>query len=270
MAISPDGRYVVTVNAGYGTFESQYDQSLAVLDTQTGRARRFPRPAHRARGRSRRSTPAWLSAAMAATSTPAWLQCLTQRRRSGRHGQRNWLSTASGRQDCARAPDSSARVQQLAAGAKDAIAGRIESDQGVPYPAAIAVLGAAGHEKLLVAENLSDDAVLLDATTAQSRSASIFLRSDAVPATYPIAVAVTRDEKRAFVALWNASEIVELDLARGKRWRESWPAQAVEPHRARNASLRLRFSPDEKTLYVALANRDAVAAVNVAQADSFR
>ena len=36
MAISPDGRYVVTVNAGYGTFESKYEQSLAVLDTQTG------------------------------------------------------------------------------------------------------------------------------------------------------------------------------------------------------------------------------------------
>src|ERR1035438_9082177 len=36
MAVSPDGRYVVTVNAGYGTLESQYEQSLAVLDTQTG------------------------------------------------------------------------------------------------------------------------------------------------------------------------------------------------------------------------------------------
>src|SRR5208337_5635216 len=42
MAISPDGRYVVTVNAGYGTFESQYDQSLAVLDTQTGALVDFP------------------------------------------------------------------------------------------------------------------------------------------------------------------------------------------------------------------------------------
>src|SRR5579863_2794703 len=36
MAVSPDARYVVTVNAGYGTYESQYDQSLSVLDTQTG------------------------------------------------------------------------------------------------------------------------------------------------------------------------------------------------------------------------------------------
>lgn len=42
MAVSPDGRYVVTVNAGYGTFESNYEQSLAVLDTQTGALKDFP------------------------------------------------------------------------------------------------------------------------------------------------------------------------------------------------------------------------------------
>ena len=42
MAVSPDGRYVVTVNAGYGTFESGYMQSLAVLDTQTGTVADFP------------------------------------------------------------------------------------------------------------------------------------------------------------------------------------------------------------------------------------
>src|SRR5665213_3981047 len=42
MAISPDHRYVVTVNAGYGTFESNYEQSLAVLDTQTGKLVDFP------------------------------------------------------------------------------------------------------------------------------------------------------------------------------------------------------------------------------------
>src|ERR1700744_4454615 len=42
MAVSPDGRYVVTVNAGYGTLESQYMQSLAVFDTQTGTLTDFP------------------------------------------------------------------------------------------------------------------------------------------------------------------------------------------------------------------------------------
>ena len=33
-----------------------------------------------------------------------------------------------------------------------------------------------------------------------------------MPSTYPIALAVSKDGQRAFVALWNASEIVELDL----------------------------------------------------------
>ena len=40
--VSPDGRYVVTVNAGYGTYESRYEQSLAVLDTRTGKVADFP------------------------------------------------------------------------------------------------------------------------------------------------------------------------------------------------------------------------------------
>ena len=42
MAVSPDGRYVVTVNAGYGTYESRYRQSLAVMDTRTGKVTDFP------------------------------------------------------------------------------------------------------------------------------------------------------------------------------------------------------------------------------------
>src|SRR5580658_5560573 len=42
MAVSPDGRYVVTVNAGYGTRESKEEQSLAVLDTRTGTLAVFP------------------------------------------------------------------------------------------------------------------------------------------------------------------------------------------------------------------------------------
>src|ERR1700728_196472 len=42
MAASSDGRYIVTVNSGYGTFESKYLQSLAVLDTQTGALSDFP------------------------------------------------------------------------------------------------------------------------------------------------------------------------------------------------------------------------------------
>jgi DNA-binding beta-propeller fold protein YncE len=43
-AISPDGRYLAVVNAGYGTFESRYQQSIAVLDINTGKVTDFPEP----------------------------------------------------------------------------------------------------------------------------------------------------------------------------------------------------------------------------------
>ena len=42
MAISPDHRYIVTVNVGYGTAESKYEQSLTVLDIATGSIKDFP------------------------------------------------------------------------------------------------------------------------------------------------------------------------------------------------------------------------------------
>src|ERR1700760_4979407 len=42
MAWSPDHRYLAIVNAGYSTVESNYEQSLAVLDTETGKLADFP------------------------------------------------------------------------------------------------------------------------------------------------------------------------------------------------------------------------------------
>ena len=69
---------------------------------------------------------------------------------------------------------------------------------------------------LLVADNLSDNAILLETATGKIdgavRSES---ESDAVPSTYPVALAASKDGTRAYVALWNASEVVELDLAKG-------------------------------------------------------
>src|ERR1700734_449829 len=43
-AVSPDGRYLALVNAGFGTFESQYQQSIAVLDIKTGAVTDSPEP----------------------------------------------------------------------------------------------------------------------------------------------------------------------------------------------------------------------------------
>ena len=267
MAVSPDTRYVVTVNAGYGTFESNYMQSLAVLDTQTGTVADFPEADTSSRAKQT------LYSGLAFS-------------RDGRHlyasmgSEADPLGTASGDTGSgvvvygfdggkiARERMMKIPPQQLAAGRKTMLIGGKEGDKGVPFPAAIAVVGAAGAEKLLVAGNLSDDVLLMDANTGAIEKRFDLSENDAVPSTYPVALSISKDETRAFVALWNASEVVELDLKKGTVGRKLAmlkPENAVAPGTHPCA---LEISPDGRTMYVALANRDAVAAVNIG-ADQF-
>jgi len=158
-------------------------------------------------------------------------------------------------------------LQQLAPGRKTMLVGGVEGDQGTPYPAAIAVLAGppedGGLERLLVADNLSDDVLLMDATTGVIEKRFDLAENDAVPSTYPVALSLSKDGSRAFVALWNASEVVELDLKKGAIGRKLAllkPTSAIAPGTHPCA---LEMSPDGSTMYVALANRDAVVAVNV-------
>ena len=265
MAVSPDRKYVVTVNAGYGTFESNYDQSLAVLDTQTGTLADFPdeRTIPRTSKQTLYSGLAFsrdgkhLYASMASLSNPLG-------------GVKD--STGSGVvvysfSDGKIAPERliPLPLQELGPGRKTKLIGDEEGDKGVPFPAAIAVVGPADSEKLLVADNLSDDVLLLNPRTGAIEKRFDLSESDAVPSTYPIALAISKDGAHAFVALWNASEIVELDLVKkavGRNLALLKPSSAIA---AGTHPCAFEFSPDGKTLYVALANRDAVAAVNVAE-----
>ena len=263
MAVSPDSRYVVTVNAGYGVYESQYEQSLAVFDTRTGALVDFPDPRTLLRtakqtlysGLAFSHDGNRIYASMGSTSDPLG---------DGKEKIGNGIvvySFAEGKiapQRFIHLP-----LSQLAPGQKTTRIGVVKSDKGVPFPAAIAVIGSADAEKLLVAGNLSDDVLLLDAASGKIETRFDLAESDSVPTTYPVALAVSRDGTRAYVALWNASEIVELDLVKGTVGRKLAllkPTSAIAPGAHPCA---LELSPDGKTLFVALANRDAVAAVNV-------
>jgi DNA-binding beta-propeller fold protein YncE len=262
MAISPDGRYVVTVNAGYGTFESQYEQSLAVLDTETGTLTDFPDS--RTTVKAKQTLYSGLAFSRDGKHIYASMASLTDAAGDGKEAVGSGIAVY-GFTDGKIAPERliPMPVEQLAAGRKTKLPSGNDSDKGVPYPAAIAVTGAAGSEKLLVADNLSDFVVLMDAGSGAIEKRFDVSESDTVPATYPIAVTVSNDGKRAFVALWNASEVAELDLESGmvtRRLDLLKPSSAVAPGTHPCA---FAFSPDQKTLYVALANRDAVAAVNV-------
>ena len=271
MAISADGRYVVTVNAGYGTYESQYFQSLAVLDTTTGVVTDFPddRTAVRAKqtlysGLAFSGDGRHLYTSMGSMVNPG----------DGKTDTGSGVTVygfAAGK--ITREKMLSLPLQQLAAGRKTMLMGGVSGDKGVPFPAAIAVVrdmtwtenhGERKPDSLLVADNLSDDVLLMDAATGAVLKRFDLSENDAVPSTYPVAVVLSKDGGRAFVALWNASEVVELDLAKGTVGRKLALLKPKSPTAAGTHPCALEISPDGKTMYVALANRDAVAAVDVA------
>jgi DNA-binding beta-propeller fold protein YncE len=263
MAISPDGHYVVTVNAGYGVAESKYEESLAVLDTRTGTLADFPddRTPVGAKqtlysGLAFSRDGAHLYASMGSETDPVG---------NGKHATGSGIVVYSF-VDGKIAPQRfiPLPVEQLAPGRKTRLIGETEGGKGLPFPAAIVVVGLAGSEKLLVAGNQTDDVWLIDSATGAIEKRFDLAESDAVPSTYPIALALAPDGHHAFVALWNASEIVELDLAKGTVGRKLALLKPKSPVAPGTHPCALSLSPDGKMLYVALANRDAVAAVNVA------
>ncbi len=269
MAVSADGRYVVTVNAGYGTYESQYYQSLAVLDTKTGVLTDYPddRTGVKAKqtlysGLAFSGDGRHLYASMASETDPAG----DGKEASGSGVAIYGFDGAAAGKQIVREKMLSIPLQQLAAGRKTRLIGGVEGDKGVPFPAAIEVVkpaDSASGERLLVAGNLSDDVWLMDATTGAILKRFDVAESDAVPSTYPVALTLSKDGTRGFVALWNASEVVELDLVKGTVGRKLpllKPKSATAPGTHPCA---LEMSQDGRTMYVALANRDAVAAVNV-------
>ncbi|HEY2467227.1 MAG TPA: bifunctional YncE family protein/alkaline phosphatase family protein [Terracidiphilus sp.] len=267
MAVSPDGRYVVTVNAGYSTYESKYQQSLAVYDTQSGTLNDFPDDRTPVRARQ----TLYSGLAFSRDGSHVYASIGSETDPVGNKGPfLDVADTGSGIvvyrfADGKITPERLIQLPMdpLKSGQKTKLVGEVDGDQGVPFPAAIAVVESAGAEKLLVAENLTDDVLLIDAATGKIEHQFDLRESDAVPSTYPVALQLSKDGKRAFVALWNASEVVELDLEKNVVGRKLPLLKPNSPIKPGTHPCAFALTEDGKILYVALANRDAVAAVNV-------
>ncbi len=267
IAISPDGRYVVTVNAGYGTYESKYQQSLAVFDVQTDKLTDFPDDRTPVRARQT------LYSGLAFSHDGKHLYASIGSETDPEGKLPPFLGTADTGSGIVVYGFAGGKIEperlihlpleQLQPGHKTKLIGDAEGDKGLPFPAAIEVVETGEAEKLLVAENLTDDVLLIDPATGNIEHRFDLTESDVVPSTYPIALQVSKDGRRAFVALWNASEIVELDLDKAAVGRKLVLLKPSNPVKPGTHPCAFALSEDGRMLYVALANRDAVAAVNV-------
>lgn len=265
IALSPDGRYAALLNDGYGTQETLATQSIAVLDLKTNQLsdfpdKRFGEEVHQSYflGLVFGSDGKHLYASVGSITDPTG-------QKAGDTG--NGIAVYSF-VDGKITPERFLAIapQPLAAGKKVAIALRkTPLGAAIPYPAGLALVSAGGreHDRLLVANDLSDNVVLLDTASGKVLHSFDLSTSGLIPSSFPYTVVATRDGRRAWCSLWNASQVVELDLIGGKvvRWiKLEEPDDPIAPGSHPTAML---LSPDEKLLYVALSNMDAVAVVSI-------
>ena len=262
IALSPDGRYAALLNNGYGTPESGMKQSIAILDLQSNALTDFPddrlgEDAHQSYfvGLAFSSDGAHIYASMASLTDPTGSKpgdagngIAVYKFEQGRISPERFLKIA---------------LQPVSPGRPVALGLRkLSAGRAIPYPAGLAVITRKNKDVLLVANNLSDNAVLIDTESGSEITRFDLGARPTVPSTFPYTVVATRDGRRAWCSLWNASQIVELDLQRKIVVRRISLLRPKLPTAPGSHPTAMLLSPDERLLYVALSNADSVAAVN--------
>jgi DNA-binding beta-propeller fold protein YncE len=263
MVVSPDGKYAALLNDGYGTQETLGEQSISVLNLATNQISDFPdkrlgEDAHQSYfvGLAFGANGRHLYASVGSLTDPTG-------EKAGDLG--NGIATYSFTAGKV-APEKFIPIplQTLSTGKQLAVGLKAPPHMAIPYPSGLAVISDGGHDKLLVANNLSDSVVLLDPATAKILETFDLSTSALVPSAFPYTVVATRDGRRAWCSLWNASQVAELDLTSGKVARWIQLRQPEDPLAPGSHPTALLLSPDEKTLLVALSNADSVAIVDAA------
>src|ERR1700730_16211918 len=264
IALSPDGRYAALLNNGYGTQQTQAHQSITVLDLTTNQLSDFPDArlsdtAHQSYflGLAFSSDGAHLYASMGSITDPTGAKSgntgngiAVYKFENGKVTSERFLKIAP---------------QKIAAGRKVAFGVRkTAAKTAIPYPAGLAVISGKGSDRLLVANNLSHNVVMLDSGDGHVLQQFDLSTHEMIPSSFPYTVVATRDGRRAWCSLWNSSRIAELDLDKGTVTRWIPLLEPKDPIAPGSHPTDLLLSPDGKRLYVALSNADAVAVVNSA------
>ncbi len=267
IAVSPDGRYAALLNDGYGTQQTLAHQSITVLDLTTNQLSDFPDArlsdtAHQSYfiGLAFSSDGGHLFASMASITDPTGVKpantgngIAVYKFEGGKVTPERFLKIA---------PQKIAAARKVAFGVRKTATGT-----AIPYPAGLAVIAGKSGDKLLVANNLSDNAVLLDSDDGHILQRFDLSTHEMIPSSFPYTVVATRDGRRAWCSLWNSSRVAELDLEKGTVTRWIPLLEPKDPIAPGSHPTDLLLSPDEKLLYVALSNADAVATVDAASGE---
>jgi len=264
LAMSPDGKYLAILNNGRGTAEAKFQQSIALLDIASNQLRDFPDP--RLVLDAKQTYFLGLAWSSDGTEVYASVASLTdpQGKKAGDTGSGIAVyrvrAGALTRDRFLKLP----LVAALTGKRFTYDAKRVAVGQVIPYPAGLALIKGQRGDLLLVAENLADDAVLLDAHSGRVLRRFDLGQPKYVPVTFPYGVVANRDGSRGWCSLWNGSQVAELNLRSGRVVRRM---ALLPPERKIDSSSHptaLLLSPDESSLYVTLSNRDAVAVIATA------
>jgi DNA-binding beta-propeller fold protein YncE len=267
--MSPDGRFAALLNGGYGTQETSARQSISILNLKTNQIADFPddrfaAEAHQTyfMGLAFSSDGKHLYASVGSLSDPTGAN-------SGHTG--NGIAVykfAEGKVESERFIP--IELQPLSTHKKLAVGLKAPLHKAIAYPSGIFVLADSGHDKLLVANDLADNVIVLDPATGKTLQTFDLSTSNLVPSSFPYTCVATKDARRSWCSLWNASQVAELDLTAGKvvRWIDlKKPQDPIAPGSHPTALL---LSSDEKRLLVALSNADLVADVSTASGTAER
>ncbi len=265
IALSPDGRYAALLNEGYGTQETGARQSIAILDLSNNELRDFPDDRLSDDYSTRQSYFIGLTFSSDGKHLYASMGSITDPTGEKPTSTGNGIAVykfAAGQVTPERfikiAPQKLAEGKEVAFGVRKTPAGT-----ALPYPAGFAVLPGAKGDRLLIANNLSDNVVFLDAASGKIEKSFDLSRSRYIPSAYPYTVVANKAGTQAWVSLWNASEIVELNLETGTIGRSFAVNKPLDPVAPGSHCTTMLLSPDEDWLYVVLSNGDAVDAFHV-------
>ena len=266
ITLSADGRYAALLNNGFGTQETQATQSIAILDLKTNQLLDFPDnrfgdSAHQSYflGLMFSSDGRHLYASVGSITDPTGTKpgdlgngIAVYRFVEGKVAPERFIAIAS---------------QPIASGKNVALAlQNTPAGTAISYPAGLALFSVEGRDRLLVANNLSDHALVLDVATGKVLQLFDLSTNNLLPSSFPYTVVVSRDGQHAWCSLWNASRVAELDLTNGQVIRWIKLKEPDDPTAPGSHPTALLLSPDEKFLYVALSNADSVAVVSTESA----